>query len=105
MLRGTEFFYTEAKFLENLHDIKISNDYYACLPTISVITNISEGRSIMFLLYDCNEYSHEFDTTLELKEYIENRHAEEGGFDWISEIKDDKGNYYGCSWKLEIEEI
>jgi hypothetical protein len=33
------------------------------------------------------------------------RHAEEGGFDWISEIKDDEEKYYGCSWSVEIEQI
>ena len=59
----------------------------------------------MFLLYDSNGNTHEFDTKVELKEYIENRHAKEGGFDWISEIKDNKGKYYGCSWRLEVEEI
>ena len=59
----------------------------------------------MFWVYDSNESSHKFDTIQDLKEYIEIRHAEEGGFDWISEIKDSKGNCYGCSWRLEIEKI
>ena len=44
-------------------------------------------------------------TVEELKEYIEIRHAEEGGFDWISEIKDGHRRQYGCSWQLEIEKI
>ncbi len=58
----------------------------------------------MFFLYtDCGEKK--FVTKAELKEYIENGHAAKGGFDWISEIKDDKGNYYGCSWKMEIMAI
>ncbi len=59
----------------------------------------------MFWVYDSNERSHKFDTMQDLKEYIEIRHAEESGFDWISEIKDRNGNYYGCSWRLEIIEI
>jgi len=46
-----------------------------------------------------------FETVEELKEYVEIRHAEEGGFDWISEIKDGRGRPYGCSWTLEIERI
>jgi hypothetical protein len=59
----------------------------------------------MLWLSDSNENFYKFDTIEELKEYIENRHAEEGGFDWISEVKDNKGNSYGCTWKLEIERI
>ncbi len=59
----------------------------------------------MFCIHTCDGSVIEFSTTGELKEYIENRHAEDGGFDWISEIKDAEGNYYGCSWKLEIERI
>ncbi len=59
----------------------------------------------MFWIYDSSGNSYEFDTIGELKEYIENRHAEEGGFDWISEIRDSTENYYGCSWILEIEKI
>jgi len=59
----------------------------------------------MFWVYDSNKNSNKFDTIQDLKEYIEIRHTEEGGFDWISEIKDNRGNYYGCSWKLEIIEI
>ena len=59
----------------------------------------------MFLLDDTNGFSHEFDTIGELRGYIENMHAEKGGFDWISEIRDSTGNYYGCTWRLEIEKI
>jgi hypothetical protein len=59
----------------------------------------------MFFLDDTNGHTDEFHTLGELREYIENRHAAEGGFDWISEIKDEKGNYYGCTWKLEVEQI
>ena len=59
----------------------------------------------MFSLYDYDGFSQEFDTKEQLKEYVENRHAEEGGFDWISEITDDMGRRYGCSWTLEIESI
>jgi hypothetical protein len=57
----------------------------------------------MFFL--CNTLGHieKFKTIDELKEYIEIRHAEEGGFDWVSEIRDDEGNFYGCSWNVEIE--
>jgi hypothetical protein len=50
-------------------------------------------------------HTEKFKTVKELKEYVELRHAEEGGFDWISEIKDDEGRFYGCSWSLEIKEI
>ena len=59
----------------------------------------------MFLL--CNTLGHieKFKTIDELKEYIEIRHAEEGGFDWVSEIRDEHGKHYGCSWSLEIEQI
>ena len=42
----------------------------------------------MFLLYDEDDFLHKFQTMEDLKEYIEIRHAEEGGFDWISEITD-----------------
>lgn len=59
----------------------------------------------MFLLCDTNDYLHRFATLEELKEYIETKHAEGGGFDWISEIKDEQGRNYGCSWSLEIEPI
>ena len=59
----------------------------------------------MFVLTDCNGYSHSFDAMIELEEYVEHRHAEEGGFDWISEIKDANGQYYGCNWTLEIQAI
>ena len=64
-----------------------------------------KGGLVMFCVHDTNGISHKFDTMPDLTEYIENRHAEEGGFDWISEIKDNGGNYYGCSWRLEIEKI
>lgn len=59
----------------------------------------------MFFLRDSNGYLQNFDKIEELKEYIETRHAEEGGFDWISEIKDDRKKHYGCNWSLEIEPI
>lgn len=59
----------------------------------------------MFFLHDTNGIAQDFNKIEELKEYIEIRHAEEGGFDWISEIKDEHGRQYGCSWKLEIEKI
>lgn len=59
----------------------------------------------MIQILDSNEKYCMFDNISELKEYIEIRHASEGGFDWISEIKDDAGNYYGCSWNLEIVKI
>ena len=59
----------------------------------------------MFFLYSSDSKPQKFANKAELAGYIEIRHAESGGFDWISEIKDDKGNYYGCSWKLKIEEI
>jgi len=64
-----------------------------------------KGGLFMFCVYDTNGNSRKFDIMQDLKEYIENRHAEEGGFDWISEIKDSEGSYYGCSWILEIEKI
>lgn len=59
----------------------------------------------MFFLRDTNGWLQDFETVEQLKEYIEIRHAEEGGFDWISEIKDDGGKSYGCSWSLAIEPI
>jgi hypothetical protein len=59
----------------------------------------------VFFLYSSDSKPQKFATKAELEEYIELHHAKSGGFDWISEIKDDKGNYYGCSWKLEVEEI
>jgi len=59
----------------------------------------------MLFLEDTNDQRIEFETAIEAQKYIEERHAEEGGFDWISEITDGKGNRYGCTWKLEIEEI
>lgn len=59
----------------------------------------------MFFLYDAIGRKARFKTIDELKDYIETRHAEEGGFDWISETKDDKGKSYGCNWSVEIEQI
>lgn len=50
-------------------------------------------------------HTEKFKAIKELKEYVELRHAEEGGFDWISEIKNDEEKRYGCCWKLEIEQI
>ena len=66
---------------------------------------ILKGGFVMFWVDDTNGKRHKFDAIQDMKEYIENRHAEEGGTDWISEIADKRGNYYGCTWKLEIEEI
>lgn len=57
----------------------------------------------MFFLIDTNDNRFCFNKIEELKDYIETRHAEEGGFDWVSEIKDSKGNFYGCNWNVEIE--
>lgn len=59
----------------------------------------------MFFLRDTMGHRESFDTLEELKEYVEIRHAEEGGFDWISEIRDGRGRQYGCNWSLEIERI
>lgn len=59
----------------------------------------------MYFLTDTNGNVFEFFTEAELKEYVEIRHAEAGGFDWITEIKDDEGKPYGCSWSLELMEI
>jgi hypothetical protein len=59
----------------------------------------------MFLLYNTWGHIEKFKTLDKLKKYIETRHAEEGGFDWISEIKDEHGMQYGCSWSLELEQI
>jgi hypothetical protein len=59
----------------------------------------------MFLVEDTSGNKIEFDTVIEAQKYIEVRHDEEGCWDWLSEITDDKGNRYGCSWKLEIMEI
>lgn len=59
----------------------------------------------MFFIHDTVGHKEKFKTMDELKKYIEIRHAEEGGFDWVSEIRDDKGNSYGCSWNVEIEQI
>ena len=59
----------------------------------------------MFFLRDTMGHTENFDTLEELKDYVEIRHAEEGGFDWISEIKDGRGRQYGGNWSLEIERI
>lgn len=59
----------------------------------------------MFFLCDAIGRKARFKTIDKLKDYIETRHAEEWGFDWISEIEDDKGKYYGCNWSVEIEQI
>jgi len=59
----------------------------------------------MFFLKDTDGNKIEFDTATEAQEYIEVRHAESGGFDWICEIMNDKGKHFGCNWKLEIVEI
>ena len=59
----------------------------------------------MYFLYDTNSRVYQFHSIEELREYIEIRHAEQGGFDWISEIKDSAGIQYGCSWSLQIEKI
>lgn len=59
----------------------------------------------MFLLYNTWGHIEKFKALDKLKKYIETRPAEEGGFDWISEIKDSKGNYYGCNWSVVIEQI
>ncbi len=56
----------------------------------------------MLFLEDSDGHKMKFRTVSETQDYIEERHAEEGGFDWISEITDDKGNHYGCSWKVEL---
>ncbi|MDN3514229.1 MAG: hypothetical protein NG747_07500 [Candidatus Brocadia sp.] len=59
----------------------------------------------MLFINDTAGYTEKFKTVDELKEYIETRHAKEGGFDWISEIKDGRGMQYGCNWGLEIVQI
>jgi hypothetical protein len=59
----------------------------------------------MLFLEDSGGHKMEFSTVIEAQEYIEDKHAEERGFDWISQITDDMGNDYGCSWKVEIEKI
>jgi hypothetical protein len=59
----------------------------------------------MFSLCDTMGHTERFETIEDLKEYVELRHAEDGGFEWISEIKDSKGRRYGCGWSLEIEQI
>ena len=59
----------------------------------------------MFFLYATNNDIHRFAGVEELREYIEMRHAQEGGFEWISQIKDETGKHYGCSWGLSVERI
>ena len=56
----------------------------------------------MLFLEDTSGHKIKFKSAIEAQEYIEERHAEEGGFAWISKITDDKGNHYGCSWKVEL---
>lgn len=70
-----------------------------------LIIKLSNFEGLMLYLTDTNNFVHRFVTQKGLKEYIETRHVEAGGFDWISEIKDDKGKYYGCCWSLELMEI
>jgi hypothetical protein len=59
----------------------------------------------MLFLEDSGGQRMEFSTSIEAQNYIEERHAEEDSFDWISQITDDMGNNYGCTWKVKIEEI
>lgn len=59
----------------------------------------------MFFLETAESNTEKFKTMDELKEFVEEGSAEAGGFDWISEIRDNKGNKYGCNWNLEIVEI
>jgi len=59
----------------------------------------------MLFLEDSGGHRIEFSTAIEAQDYIEERHAEEGGFDWICQITDDAGNHYGCSWKVALDEI
>mgnify|MGYP001610001855 CR=1 FL=1 len=76
-----------------------------CPPTISVIAGNSERNFAVFWVQDSSDRCYDFDTIKDLQQYVEDRHVEEGGFDWISEIGDSMGNHYGCTWTLEIEEI
>ena len=55
-----------------------------------------------FTLVDADGEMFQFPCIEELKEYIEQRHAEEGGFTWISEITDDEGHECGCEWRVKI---
>ena len=59
----------------------------------------------MIFLEDSGGHRMEFGTSIEVQDYIEERHAAEGSFDWISQITDDIENNYGCTWKVKIEEI
>jgi hypothetical protein len=59
----------------------------------------------MILLTDNHGQVEKFERSEGLIEYIEIRHAEEGGFDWISTIIDNKGNNYGCTWSVKIEPL
>ena len=43
----------------------------------------------MLFLEDTSSHKIKFKSAIEAQDYIEDRHAEEGGFDWISEITDD----------------
>ena len=56
----------------------------------------------MFTVVDADGEAFQFQGVENLKEYIEQRHAEEGGFTWISEITDDEGHEYGCQWDVKI---
>lgn len=64
-----------------------------------------KGGWLMFFVQDTAGHTGRFGTLDELKEYVEIRHAEEGGWDWISEIKDEHERQYGCSWQLEVERL
>ena len=59
----------------------------------------------MFFLETTEGNTEKFKTMDELKEFIETGFAESGYSDWISEIRDNKGSQYGCSWSLEIVKI
>jgi hypothetical protein len=59
----------------------------------------------MLFLEDSGGHKIGFSTAIEAQDYIEERHAEEGGFDWICQITDDAGNQYGCSWNVALDEI
>jgi hypothetical protein len=53
----------------------------------------------MLFLEDTGGNKIEFDTAIEAQEYIEERHAEEDGFDWISQITDNMGTIMGVIGK------
>jgi hypothetical protein len=58
----------------------------------------------MFFLYTSSN-TIKFRTKSQLIQYIEDRHAEEGGVEWINEIRDNKGALYGCNWKVCVDLI